>query len=132
MDSTDDNLSDGLSLSEVYESKKEENKKKSASESARKYFQKPEVKARITAQRQAKVVKERLKRMDQDQHLICKKLGKPMGHARTNPNYFYRCRQCEKSFSEKQKNYFYKGNRCPCCHLMLRIRKTVTQKRKLV
>ena len=64
-----------------------------------------------------------------DPHKICKKLGKTMAHRYRNPDYFYRCRKCEVSYSDKEKKYFFREKRCPCCHVMLRRRKTTNQKK---
>ena len=129
MESSDDNLSDEISLEEVFEKEKSENQKRITNEYARKYYQRPEVKARNTAKRQTKVHEERLQKMDQDQHIVCKKLGKSIAHSRRNPDYSFKCTRCEVSYSEKDKNQFFNKSYCPCCHFKLRIRKTIQQKR---
>lgn len=130
MESDETEQSFDISIADLQNTEKIEKTKKSNKEYAREYVNRTEVKDRLNAKRQAEAVNKRLKEMDQDHHTVCKKLGKPMGHARTNPAYFYRCRPCEISYSEKEKSHFFKGNKCPCCHLMLRTRKTVIQKRK--
>lgn len=66
-----------------------------------------------------------------DPHKVCKKLGRSRAYSCLHPEYFYRCSKCDVSYSNKEKTQFYKGNKCPCCHLMLRQRKTVTQKKNL-
>jgi RNA polymerase-binding transcription factor DksA len=125
----DEDHSDELSLNEVYESKKNDNKKKSNNKYAKKYQQKPEVKERIKLQRESRAASKRIKKMDEDQHSICKKLGKTIAYSRRHPEYRFKCTHCEVSFSEKDQNYFFKKNHCPCCHIMMRQRKTVNQKR---
>jgi len=122
--------SDEISLSEVYDNQKEDSQKDVIKKQMKGYGSRPGTKERRTAYHSEKNAKVRLEKMDQDHHTMCKKLGKPMGHAGKDPTYFYRCRQCEVSYSEKEKSHFWKGNKCPCCHMMLRTRKTVTQKRK--
>ncbi len=129
MEFPDDDLAGELSLNEVYESEKKDNDKKSNNWSIKKYQQKPEVKKRIKLQREAKATSKRIKKMDEDQHSICKKLGKTIAHSRRHPEYRFKCAHCEVSFSENDQNYFFKKNYCPCCHMMLRRRKTVSQKR---
>jgi len=62
----------------------------------------------------------------------CKKLGHTIAHSRRNPDYFYKCTKYDVSYSDKEKIHFFKGNHCPCCHLMLRRRKTIAQKNNLV
>jgi len=125
----DEDHSDEISLNEVYESKKNDNIKKSNAEKMKEYQQRPEVRERIKLQRESKAVAKRIKKMDEDQHSICKKLGKKIGYSRLHPEYRFRCGHCEISFSENDQNYFFKKNHCPCCHMMLRRRKTVSQKR---
>ena len=72
----DEDHSDEISLNEVYESKKNDNIKKSNAEKMKEYQQRPEVRERIKLQRESKAVAKRIKKMDEDQHTICKKLGK--------------------------------------------------------
>ncbi len=132
MEFDENDLAPEISIRELYESEKKEEKRKAVNEKMKEYNSRPGTKERKSAQRDAKIVAERLKKMDQDQHIICKKLGKSIAHSRRNPEYRFKCKRCEVSFSEKQKSQFYLENRCPCCHFMLRQRKTVTQKRNLV
>ena len=130
IESSDDNLSDEISLEEVYENEKSEEQRKITKERTKKYNSRPGVKERRTEERIIRNSMERLKKMDEDQHTICKKLGKSLGYSSRYPEYHYKCTKCEASYSDKEKSHFFKGNKCPCCHLMLRQRKTIAQKRK--
>jgi len=121
----------GMSFLDIQKQEQEKEKKKKQAEYAKKYYSRPEVKARNTARRHEKVHEERMKKMDQDQHAICKKLGKSLAYSRRNPDYNFKCTNCEVSFSKKDQNQFFKKNSCPCCHYKLRIRKTVEQKKKM-
>jgi hypothetical protein len=122
----------GMSFLDIQKQEKEKEKKKKQAEYAKKYYNKPEVKARNTALRQTKVHEERMAKMDQDQHVICKKLGKSIAHSRRYLDYSFKCTNCEVSYSKKDQNQFFRKISCPCCHYKLRIRKTVEQKKKIV
>ena len=135
MESFDDDLSNEISLKEVFENNKDqekkEKKKKFARDYQRKYNKRPEIKERNAAKRIARSVAKRLKKMDEDQHKICKKLGHTIAHSRRNSEYYFKCTHCSVSYSDKEKIHFYNGNKCPCCHMMLRRRKTIAQKRNM-
>jgi RNA polymerase-binding transcription factor DksA len=125
-----DNSSE-VTLNEIFEKDKEKETKKKLAEYARNYSRRPEIKDRRSSERLAKAVDNRLKKMDEDQHTVCKKLGKSIAHSRRNPEYRFKCTRCEVSYSEDDKVFFHKNSFCPCCHFKLRLRKTVTQKRNL-
>ena len=94
----------GMSFLDIQKQEKEKEKKKKQAEYAKKYYNKPEVKARNTALRQTKVHEERMAKMDQDQHVICKKLGKSIAHSRRYLDYSFKCTNCEVSYSKKDQN----------------------------
>jgi len=80
--------------------------------------------------RKAKKFRKILKNLGKvNPHAVCEKLGKPMARSRVDPSYRYKCSKCNVSYSEKQKHHFFRKNKCPCCHLALRTRKTIQQKR---
>ncbi|MCE2507198.1 MAG: hypothetical protein J4F36_12190 [Nitrosopumilaceae archaeon] len=64
-----------------------------------------------------------------DEHAVCKKLGKPINHFRTDETYVMKCSKCDVSFSTNDKDKLYNGNKCPCCHYMLRLRKGARMKK---
>jgi len=66
-----------------------------------------------------------------DEHAICKKLGKPIGHFRSDLTYILKCTNCDVSFSTNDNDKLYKGNKCPCCHYMLRLRKGAKTRQKI-
>lgn len=119
----------GKSILDIQKEEKEKEEKKKQKERMREYQSRSYVKERMKLQRESKAVSKRIKEMDEDQHSICKKLGKTIAHSRRHPEYRFKCAHCEVSFSENDQNYFFKKNYCPCCHMMLRRRKTVSQKR---
>ena len=66
-----------------------------------------------------------------DEHAVCKEFGKPLNHHRSDPTYTMKCTVCDVSFSTNDKDKLYKGNKCPCCHFMLRLRKGAKTKQRL-
>jgi len=121
----------GISFLDLQKQEKEKEQKKKQREQMRKYNSKQEVREKRNLKNQNKKMVNEFKKLGSvDPHKICKKLGKTLAYRVRNPEYFYRCSKCEVSFSEKEKHHFFKNNHCPCCHLKLRTRKTITQKRK--
>jgi len=132
MDSDKDPLSSKLSIFDLQNRERIEKMKKYSRDYYKKRRQNPEIKERDNFQKQSKKLINTISQFGKnDSHTICKKLGHSRAYGRRNPYYFYRCSICDVSFSDKEKTYFYNGNHCPCCHLKLRIRKTITQKKKL-
>ncbi|AFS80045.1 hypothetical protein NKOR_00635 [Candidatus Nitrosopumilus koreensis AR1] len=121
-----------IDISDLEEIEKKERKRKYINEYQRKYAKRSYVKDKLSKQKQNKTLTEKIKKLGtEDPHRICKKLGRTRAYGRRHPEYFYRCSKCDVSYSDKEKEHFYKENKCPCCHLMLRQRKTVTQKKSL-
>ena len=128
MESNKDDLSSEITIRELYENEEEEEK----NDYQKKYQKRPEVKARIKKKKQTEHLAKELRKLGtHDPHEMCKKLGQTLAHSRRNPDYFYRCSKCGVSYSDKEKIHFYQENKCPCCHLLLRTRKTTTQKRNI-
>jgi hypothetical protein len=121
----------GKSILDIQKEEKEKEEKKKQKERMREYQSRSYVKERIKLQRESKAVSKRIKEMDEDQHSICKKLGKTIAHSRHHPEYRFKCTKCEASFSENEEKHFFNKFHCPCCHLKLRQRKTITQKRNI-
>jgi hypothetical protein len=120
------------SILDLQEQERIEKKKKQLRNYQKQRRQIPVIKERENLKKQSKRLLSALSQFGKnDPHKICKELGHSRAHGRRNPNYFYRCSTCDVSFSDKEKTYFYNGSYCPCCHTKLRIRKTVTQKKKL-
>jgi len=119
-----------ISLFDLQETEKKENQRKARKKKQQEYFQRSEVKARIKAQKESRDASKRIKKMDEDQHVVCKKIGHTIHYATRHPEYYFRCMRCEASYSKKELDGF-KENFCPCCHYKLRQRKTILQKRKL-
>lgn len=65
-----------------------------------------------------------------DRHSICKIMGKAINHYRTDSTYIMKCTYCDVSFSTNDKDKLYKGNKCPCCHYLLRLRRGTTIKKR--
>ena len=135
MEFNENDLSPEISIRELYENEENEEKRKAVNDYQKKYNERPEVKNRQKIKKIKKISEKMIKEFKNlgitDPHKICKKLGKSMAHSRRNPDYFYRCKKCEVSYSDKEKRHFFKENHCPCCHFKLRQRKTTTQKRNL-
>ena len=129
MESDEIEQSFDISIMDLQNAEKKENTKKSLKKYAREYVKRTEVKDRLTAKRESAAVNKRLREMDVDQHIICKKLGKTIAFSRRHPEYRFKCTRCEVSYSKKDQGHFFKKFHCPCCHLKLRQRKTIAQKR---
>lgn len=130
--SSDDDKSSvfGMSFLELQKQEQEKNKRKKLAEYMKKYNSKPEVKERIKFKKlNEKMINEFKNLGVLDPHQVCKKLGHTIAWSRRNPEYFYRCSKCDVSYSDNEKKHFFKENHCPCCHLMLRTRKTIAKKR---
>lgn len=96
------------------------------------YYSRPENKERRRIRKNARNLSRVIRdMMNKDKHATCKKLGKPMNHILANPHYNIRCTSCNVSYSNKKPEIFYKKNKCPCCHRMLRIRPGIIKKRSL-
>ena len=132
MDSNKDDTSVfGMSILDIQKQEKEKERKHKQREQMRKYRSKPGFKEREYLQRHAKRLTKAISKLGKNNpHMICKKLGYSRARLRKDPSCFYRCTKCNVSYSEKQKNRFYLGIRCPCCHTQLRTRKTITAKRQ--
>lgn len=132
MDSNkDDTPVFGMSILDIQKQEKEKERKAKLRNSMRKYLSQPGIKERVYKQRQAKNLTKTLKKLGKmDPHKTCKKLGHTIAWSRYNPGYSYKCTSCNVSYSDKESKHFYKGNKCPCCHRILRTRKTIAEKRK--
>ena len=121
----------GMSFYELQKQEQEKKQKKKQAEYMRKYISKPEIQERKKLKRLNEKLSKKIKNLGLvDPHEICKKFGKTLAWSRRNPEYYIKCTKCEVSYSEKEKNHFFKKSHCPCCHLKLRMRKTIPQKRK--
>jgi len=121
----------GMSFYELQKQEQEKKQKKKQAEYMRKYNSKPEIQERKKLKRLNEKLSKEIKNLGLvDPHEICKKFGKTLAWSRRNPEYYIKCTKCEVSYSEKEKNHFFKKSHCPCCHLKLRMRKTIPQKRK--
>lgn len=126
----DDTSVFGMSILDIQKQEKEKEQKKKQSKKMKEYFTRPDIKERIKIKKLNEKMTKEFKNLGiTDPHEICKKLGHTIAWSRRNPDYFYRCSKCDVSYSNKEKNHFFKENHCPCCHLMLRTRKTITKKR---
>ena len=132
MDSSENNSASDISILDLQKQEKEKEQKKKNAEYIRKYNSKPGVKERVSVKRQQERMIREFKNLGKiNPHKICKKLGsKSMRATSKTGARSFKCRTCSVTYTEKQKKYFYKNNHCPCCHLKLSIRKTVTEKRK--
>lgn len=132
MDSSENNSPSDISILDLQKQEKEKEQKKKNAEYMRKYNSKPGVKEREYVKRQQERMIREFKNLGKiNPHKICKKLGsKSMRAISSTGARSFKCRTCSVTYTEKQKKYFYKNNHCPCCHLKLSIRKTVTEKRK--
>lgn len=115
-----------LSILDLQKQEKEKEQKRKRNERMKKYLVQPNVKIQKLNEQTTNGFKNF---GISDSHEICKKLGHTRAWSRRNPDYFYRCSKCDVSYSDKEKSHFFKENHCPCCHLMLRTRKTITKKR---
>lgn len=132
MNSNESGSSVEINILDIQKQEKEKEQKKKQREKMREYYSRSYVKERLKFQKLNKKMTKEFKNFGTvDPHKICKKLGKSIAHSRRNPNYFYKCTKCDVSYSNKEKTHFFHGNHCPCCHLMLRTRKTIAQKKKL-
>ena len=130
MEFNENDLSPEISIRELYENGIKEEKRKTTNEYQKKYNAQPNVKERKKIKKTNERMVNEFKNFGiNDPHEICKKLGHTIAWSRRNPEYFYKCTKCDVSYSDKEKSHFFKGNHCPCCHLMLRKRKTITQKK---
>ena len=130
MEFNENDLTPEISIRELYESEEKEEKRKIVNDYQKAYNSRPDVKERIKIKKLNEKMTNEFKNLGiSDPHEICKKLGHTIAWSRRNSSYFYRCSKCNVSYSDKEKNQFYKENKCPCCHLMLRTRKTITKKR---
>lgn len=117
---------------EIYNQEKEKEKKQKQKEYMKKYLRRSDVKEKLKLKRLNQNMKKKFKNIGiGDPHKVCKKLGKSLVYHRVDSSYFYRCFNCNVSFSEKMKPLFYNSKNCPCCHLKLRIRMPTYQKKKL-
>ena len=133
MDYSENNTPSDLSILDLQKQEKEKEQKKKQSEKMREYHARPDVKERIKIKNLNEKMTTTFKNLGiTDPHEICKKLGHTIAWSRRNLTYFYRCSKCNVSYSDKEIEYFFKGNHCPCCHLMLRTRKTITQKHNAI
>ena len=132
MDSSENNSASDISILDLQKQEKEKEQKKKNAEYMRKYNSKPGVKEREYVKRQQERMIREFKNMGKiNPHKICKKLGsKSMRAISSTGARSFKCRTCSVTYTEKQKKYFYKNNHCPCCHLKLSTRKTVSEKRK--
>ena len=132
MDSSENNSASDISILDLQKQEKEKEQKKKNAEYIRKYNSKPGVKERESVKRQQERMIREFKNMGKiNPHKICKKLGsKSMRAISSTGARSFKCRTCSVTYTEKQKKYFYKNNHCPCCHLKLSTRKTVSEKRK--
>ncbi len=132
MDSSENNSSSDISILDLQKQEKEKEQKKKNAERMRKYNSKPGVKEQKYVKRQQERMIREFKNMGKiNPHKICKKLGsKSMRAISSTGARSFKCRTCSVTYTEKQKKYFYKNNHCPCCHLKLSTRKTVSEKRK--
>ena len=132
MDSSENNSASDISILDLQKQEKEKEQKKKNAEYIRKYNSKPGVKERVSVKRQQERMIREFKNMGKiNPHKICKKLGsKSMRAISSTGARSFKCRTCSVTYTEKQKKYFYKNNHCPCCHLKLSTRKTVSEKRK--
>ena len=132
MDSSENNSASDISILDLQKQEKEKEQKKKNAEYMRKYNSKPGVKEREYVKRQQERMVREFKNMGKiNPHKICKKLGsKSMRAISSTGARSFKCRTCSVTYTEKQKKYFYKNNHCPCCHLKLSTRKTVSEKRK--
>ena len=132
MDSSENNSPSDISILDLQKQEKEKEQKKKNAEYIRKYNSKPGVKEREYVKRQQERMIREFKNMGKiNPHKICKKLGsKSMRAISSTGARSFKCRTCSVTYTEKQKKYFYKNNHCPCCHLKLSTRKTVSEKRK--
>ena len=132
MDSSENNSASDISILDLQKQEKEKEQKKKNAEYIRKYNSKPGVKEREYVKRQQERMVREFKNMGKiNPHKICKKLGsKSMRAISSTGARSFKCRTCSVTYTEKQKKYFYKNNHCPCCHLKLSTRKTVSEKRK--
>ena len=132
MDSSENNSASDISILDLQKQEKEKEQKKKNAEYMRKYNSKPGVKEQKYVKRQQERMIREFKNMGKiNPHKICKKLGsKSMRAISSTGARSFKCRTCSVTYTEKQKKYFYKNNHCPCCHLKLSTRKTVSEKRK--
>jgi len=131
MESNEDYRTSEITIRELYENEKKEKKRKTESYHMKKYLAKPGVKERLNKRNQTKRLVKTLKKFGRSNpHKVCKKLGHTIAWGRYNPGYSYKCTGCNVSYSDKESKHFYKGNKCPCCHRLLRTRKTIAEKRK--
>lgn len=132
MNSNKDTSLFDISILDLQKQEKEKERKKKQREKMREYLARPDVKERIKIKKLNEKMTREFKNLGKvDPHKICKKLGHTIAWGRRNPGYFYRCSGCDVSYSDKESEHFYKGNKCPCCHLILRTRKTIAQKKSL-
>ena len=139
METNESDTSSDITLAELFEKEKEKEQKEKRAKYIKEYNSRPEVKKRrarnyerISVKRMEKKMAEEFRNLGKNNpHKICKKLGsKSMkGVSKTGARNF-KCRSCAVTYTDKQKKYFWKNNRCPCCHLLLSTRKTVAEKRK--
>ena len=132
MDSSENNSASDISILDLQKQEKEKEQKEKNAEYMRKYNSKPGVKEQKYVKRQQERMIREFKNMGKiNPHKICKKLGsKSMRAISSTGARSFKCRTCSVTYTEKQKKYFYKNNHCPCCHLKLSTRKTVSEKRK--
>ena len=135
MDSNEDNsLANSILAAQKREEEREREKerKKKAAEYQRKRNSRSDVKEKESYKRtNKKMIKEFSELGKVDPHKICKKLGsKSLKRISNDGSLTYKCRTCNVTFSEKQKNFFWKNNHCPCCHYKLSVRKTVWEKKR--
>ena len=132
METNESDTSADITLAELFEKEKEKERKKKNAEYMRKYNSKPKVKEQVNVKRQQERMIREFKNLGKtNPHKICKKLGsKSMRAISSTGARSFKCRTCSVTYTEKQKKYFYKNNHCPCCHLKLSTRKTVSEKRK--
>lgn len=131
MDSSEDSPFH-INISDLEDGERKEKERKARNNYQKKYYHRPIVKERRNQQNIEERTLKAIKELGEiDPHTICKKLGKSLVYARVDPSYLLKCNPCGVSFSENDREQFYKKNKCPCCHRILRIRKSTYQKRQM-